>query len=128
MECDQSKYSTSSLAASDPSVDCDAETGTGTCQCATEKSASSVDAHLADAASDRATAKGIVEDGPGQVPKLPPRLGGDQPGYHRPPADEVQVIPLRELKDLVGQSALSQDLKELILKQCVAASGVYAAP
>ena len=40
------------------------------------------------AASDRTTASGTVE-GPGQVLKLPPRLGGDQPGCHRPMAEKA---------------------------------------
>ena len=74
MECVQSKGSTSSLSASAPSVDGDAATCKETHQCATDKCASSVDACL----------------GPGQVPKLPPRLGLDQPGCRRPPAEKAE--------------------------------------
>ena len=144
MECNQSKCSTSSLAASEPSVDCDAATCKETGQCATDTSASSVDEYLADAASDRTLANGTVEHGPGQVPKLPPRLGGNQPGYYRPPADEageavdeyeealdddtepVEIVPRRPrtredfaaLANLYSRSGVPQGTIDRLLAMC----------
>ena len=51
--------------------------------------------------------------GPGQVPKLPPRLGGDQPGYRRPPADEVKELSTKDkLRWVQGKLAEGRDASQ----------------
>ena len=73
LECVHSKCSTDMLSASVPTVDCGAAACKVACTCS-----------MAKGGGTRETV-----EGPGQVPKLPPRLGGDQPGCHRPPAEEA---------------------------------------